>query len=449
MSTNTQSADLIRVTVTAGDRTLDLVLPSRLPLAEIVPEVAGLIGSLDAYEAYGGYALVGSDGRALDLDASFLAQGVHDGQVLTLVTGAEAEEKKVYDDVVEAVADSVEGLGAGWTAQNSRATALGLSALLLGLGAVALFLQRQGGFVVTVVAGAASLLLLLAGAVFARVRVDVAAAVVVLIGSAVYAVVAALSAVSGDVRELPLVVAGIALAVVGGLSMALLRDHAWAFLPGVVLGLAAAATGGVLLASTFDPNKVIAIVVVVAVILGSLIPWFALSSSRTMVTPMQSESEILAEPAAIDPDRVQRGIDLAHDLVLGLSLSVAIVVVLGAPSVVALGWAGLGIIWAAGVVQMMRTRQFLLARDVVVGLLGGALGIVAGTVTALLQHPSWGVVIGPVVGVAAAAVLVSLALPDKATVRKGRILDLCEGLALFALVPLLVIALGLFAAFRS
>jgi type VII secretion integral membrane protein EccD len=449
MSTNTQSADLIRVTVTAGDRTLDLVLPSRLPLAEIVPEVAGLIGSLDAYEAYGGYALVGSDGRALDLDASFLAQGVHDGQVLTLVTGAEAEDKKVYDDVVEAVADSVEGLGAGWTAQNSRATTLGLSALLLGLGAAALFLQRQGGFVVTVVAGVASLLLLLAGAVFARVRIDVAAAVVVLIGSAVYAVVAALSAVSGDVRKLPLVVAGVALAVVGGLSMALLRDHAWAFLPGVVVGLAAAATGGVLLASTFDANKVIAIVVVVAVILGSLIPWFALSSSRTMVTPMQSESEILAEPAPIDPDRVQRGIDLAHDLVLGLSLSVAIIVVLGAPSVVALGWAGLGIIWAAGVVQMMRTRQFLLARDVVVGLLGGALGIVAGTVTALLQHPSWGVVIGPVVGVAAAAVLVSLALPDKATVRKGRILDLCEALALFALVPLLVIALGLIAAFRS
>ena len=69
--------------------------------------------------------------------------------------------------------------------------------------------------------------------------------------------------------------------------------------------------------------------------------------------------------------------------------------------------------------------------------------------TALLQHPTWGVVIGPVVGVAAAAVLVSLALPDKATVRKGRILDLCEGLALFALVPLLVIALGLIAAFRS
>lgn len=449
MSTNTQSADLVRVTVTAGDRTLDLVLPSRLPLAEIVPEVAGLIGSLDAYEAYGGYALVGSDGKALDLDASFLAQGVHDGQVLTLVTGAEADDKKVYDDVVEAVADSVEGLGAGWTAQNSRATALGLAALLLALGAAALFLQRQSGFVISVVAGVATLLLLLAGAVFARVRVDVAAAAVVLVGAAVYAVVGALSAVSGDVRELPLVAAGVVLAAVGGISMALLREHAWAFLPGVVVGLAAAATGGILLTTTFDANKVVAIVVVVAVILGSLIPWFALSSSRTMVTPMQSESEILAEPAPIDPDRIRRGVDLAHDLVLGLSLSVTLVVVLGAPSVVQLGWAGLGIVWAAGVVQMMRTRQFLLARDVVVGLLGGALGVVAGTVTALMQHPDWAVVIGPIVGVAAAAVLVSLALPDRATVRQGRILDLCEGLALFLLIPLLVVALGLIAAFRS
>ena len=449
MSTSTQSADLVRLTVSAGDRTMDLVLPSRLPLAEILPEVASLVGSLDAYEAYGGYALVGADGHALDLDASFLAQGVHDGTVLTLVTGAEAEDKKVYDDVVEAVADAVEGLGAGWTAQNSRATTLGISALLLALGASALLLQRQGGLVVTIVAGVAAVLLLLAGAVFARVRVDTAAASVVLVAAALYAVVAALSAFTGDLRRLPLLVAGAALVAVGLISMALLRPHAWAFLPTVVLGVAGAAVGGILLGTTFDPNRVVAIVVVVAVILGSLIPWFALSSARTMVTPMQSESEILGDPVPIDPDRVTRGVDLAHDLVLGLSLSVALLVIIGAPAVVQLGWAGLGIVWAAGVVQMMRTRQFLLARDVVVGLVGGALGIVAGTVTALVQHPGWGVVIGPVVGVAAAGVLVSLALPEKATVRRGRVLDVCEGLALFALLPLLVIALGLIASIKS
>ncbi len=445
----TQAMDLVRLTVSAGDRTIDLVLPSRLPLAEILPEVVSLVGSLDAYEAYGGYALVATGGRALDVDASFLAQGVHDGAVLTLVTGAEAEEKKVYDDVVEAVADSVEGLGGGWTVENSRMTTLAISALLLALGAVALVLQRNGGLVVTVVAAVASVLLLLAGAVFARVRIDLGAAVIVLVASSVYAVVAALSAFPGDIRRTPLLVAGLAFALVGAISMGLLRDHAWAFLPGLVVGLSASAIGSILLVSTFDANNVIAIVAVVAVILGSIIPWFALSSSRTMVTPMQSEEEILGDPVAVDSDRVTRSVDLAHDLVLGLSLSVGLVLILSAPAIVQLGWAGLGVVWAAGVVQMMRTRQFLLARDVLVGLLSGALGIVAGTVTALVQHPSWGVAIGPVAGVVAAAIFVGLALPDKTTVRKGRLLDVCEALALFLLVPLLIIGLGLITALRS
>lgn len=452
MTTNTQSADLVRLSVSAGERTTDLVLPSRLPLAEILPEVASLVGSLDAYEAYGGYTLVGTDGRALDLDASFLAQGVHDGAVLTLVTGAEAEEKKVYDDVVEAVADSVEGIGAGWTEQNSRMTTLAISGLLLLLGALVLFLQRDSGIVVPVVpvvAAVASVLLVLAGAVFSRARSDDAAAGVVLVAAGLYAVVAGLGASPGTVFEVPLLVAGLTLVAVGGVSMLLVRSCRWAFLPFLVVGFAAAAVGGVLLATEFGPSEVIAIVVVVAVILGSVIPWFALSSTRTMVIPLQSESDILAETEPIDPARVRRGVDLAHALVLGLSLSVGLLVILSAPLLVRLGWPGLGLVWASGLVQMMRTRQFLLARDVVVGLLGGALGVAVGTVAVLLDRPQWGPVVGAVVGAAAAAVLVSLALPKRTTVRRGRVLDVAEALALFSLIPLLVVALGLISSIRG
>ena len=449
LTTNTQSADLVRLSVSAGERTTDLVLPSRLPLAEILPEVASLVGSLDAYDAYGGYILVGTDGQALDPDSSFLAQGVHDGAVLTLVTGAEAPEKKVYDDIVEAVADSVEDIGAGWTEQDSRMTTLAISGLLLLLGAVTLCLQREGGLVVTTVAGVASALLLMAGAVFARVRSDEAAAVIVLVGAGLYAVAASLSTTSGTVLETPLLVAGLALGAVGGVSMLLIPARSWAFLPFLVVGCAAGAVGGVLLATDFQSGQVIAIVTVVAVILGSVIPWFALSSSRTMVAPLQSEAEILAEPGPIDAARVRSGVDLAHDLVLGLLLSAALVVIISAPIIVRLGWPGLGLVWAAGLVQMMRTRQFLLARDVLVGLLGGALGVAAGTVAALVDRPEWGPVIGAVVGAAAVGVLVSLAVPTSTTVRRGRLLDLAEGLALFALIPLLVLALGLISSIRG
>jgi len=449
LTTNTQSADLVRLSVSAGERTTDLVLPSRLPLAEILPEVASLVGSLDAYEAYGGYTLVGTDGRALDPDSSFLAQGVHDGAVLTLVTGAEAEEKKVYDDVVEAVADSVEGIGAGWTEQNSRMTTLGISGLLLLLGAAALFLQRGTGIVITLVATVAAVLLVLAGAVFSRVRSDDPAAGIVLNAAGLYAVVAGLSANRGPVYEVPLLSAGLALATVGGVSMLLVRSRRWAFLPLLVVGLAAAAVGGVLLATSLGSSQVIAVVVVVAVILGSVVPWFALSSARTMVTPLQSESDILAEPEPIDPARIRKGVDLAHDLVLGLSLSVGLLVILSAPVLATLGWPGLGLVWAAGLVQMMRTRQFLLARDVMVGLVGGALGVAVGTLAALLDRPEWGPVVGGVVGTAAVGVLVSVAVPRRTTVRRGRVLDLTEALALFSLLSLLVFALGLISSIRG
>lgn len=449
MTTNTQAADLVRLSVAAKGRSTDLVLPSRLPLAEILPEVASLVGVLDAYDVYGGYTLVGTDGRALDLDASFLAQGVHDGAVLTLVAGAEARDKKVYDDVVEAVADSVEELGSGWNDENARTTTLSVSFLLLLIGAAVLLLQRGHGVAVTVVAAVASVLLLVGGAVFARVRSDAAAATTVLLGSGLYAVAAGFTATSGDVFELPLVAAGLALAVVGVVSMLLLSRRSWVFIPFLVLGLLAAGVGVIHLLTDLDAPDVVAIVMVAAVILGSVIPWFALSTSRTMAAPMQSESDILAEPAPIDPAAVRSGVGGAHDLVLGLALSVGVTVAVSAPLVVGLGWAGLGLVWAAGLVQMMRTRQYLLAGEVLVGLVGGAVGITSGTVWALVTRPEWAPVVGSVVGVAAVAVLVSLALPSRTTVRKGRVLDLVEGLALFVLVPLLVLALQLVAAIRG
>ena len=244
MTTNTQSADLVRLSVFARELTTALVPPSRLPLAEIPPEVA-----------HDGYTLVGTDGRALDAHSSLLARGVHDGVVLTLVTGADAPEQKVYDDIVKAVADSVEGTGAEWTEQSSRMTTPEISGLLLLLGAVTLFLQLDSGPVVSMVAGAASTLLLLAGAVFALVRSNDAAAVVVLVGAGLDAVVAGLSTSSGAVLGTPLLVGGLALASVGGVSVLPMPARSWAFLPLLVVGGAAEAVGGLLLATAVQSGQ--------------------------------------------------------------------------------------------------------------------------------------------------------------------------------------------------
>jgi type VII secretion integral membrane protein EccD len=440
--------DVVRLTVANGERTTDVVLPSRLPVAEILPEVAALCGALDAYEAHGGYALLNPDGRRLDLDASFVAQGVPDGALLTLVNGIDLVAPKVYDDVVEAVADAVDVTGAPWTAAAARTTTVLVSAVLLALGALVLFLQ-QGGPAVSTVAGIAALLLLLAGGVFGRGRGDTSVAVVVLAGAPAYGAVGAYAALSGEPLTLPLVGAGLAMAALGVVATFVLPTRGWTFLPAVVLGAVGAAVGGALSLTRIDPPKAIAVVLVVAVILASLIPWFAMSTARAIPDPMTSDADIEAASDPVDLAAVQRSVRTAGEVSLGLSLAMAVLLTVTAPVIVRLGWPGLALVWAAGLAQAMRTRQALLARDVVVGLAGATAGLVSGTVSAVLAHPQWGGPLGALIAVLAVGVLAGLAASGRGSVRWRRLLDVAEGLALFLLIPLLVLALGLLGSVRT
>lgn len=443
-STGSQaSADLVRVSVASGERVTDLVLPSRLPVAELEPEVAAAVGALDPYEVHGGYQLVAGDGRTLDRDASLLAQGVRDGALLSLVAGADTPDTKVYDDVVEAVADAVEAAGAGWSEQAARVTLLTVAGLLLGLGALLLGAHRGSGVPVLVVAAVLTGLLLLAGAVFARRTHDETAAVLVCGGAAAYAVVGAFAGVAGPWWQAPLLAAGLALLLTGLVATAVVGRRGWVFLPAFVLGAAGAALGGILLVTELAPAPVLAIVLVVAVLLASLVPWFALATTRSMPTPMTSEADILATPDPIDAADIAARVRRAHEITLGLAVSMAVLVAVGAPYVAPLSWAGLALVWAAGLAQIMRTRQCLLARDVAVGVAGGGLGILTGTVAGVLAHPEWSVVVGAVGALVGVGVLAALALPKRSSVRWGRALDLIEGFALLALVPLLLVTIGL------
>ena len=92
---------------------------------------------------------------------------------------------------------------------------------------------------------------------------------------------------------------------------------------------------------------------------------------------------------------------------------------------------------------MMRTRQALRSSDVIVGLAGGTTAIVSGTIAGVLSRPAWGGPIAAAVAVLAVAVLATLAVPRRTTVRWGRLLDVAESTALFVLIPLLVVAVGL------
>ena len=134
---------LVRVTVTSATRRVDLALPGAAAVADLVPELARSVGLLDAGTAYVGYRLVTQDGRALVADAGLTAQGVEDGDVITVAAGPRDPSPRVYDDAVEAMADVVERDLQPWDAEAGRRTALWAAVLLLLVGAVGLVLPAR------------------------------------------------------------------------------------------------------------------------------------------------------------------------------------------------------------------------------------------------------------------------------------------------------------------
>src|SRR3712207_4123779 len=98
---------LVRVTVASATRRVDLMLPTGVPVAELMPELARSVGMLDPTTAHDGHRLVSAGGQGLVANASLAAQGIVDGQLLAIVTG-KPTPARVYEDVAEAMADVVE-----------------------------------------------------------------------------------------------------------------------------------------------------------------------------------------------------------------------------------------------------------------------------------------------------------------------------------------------------
>jgi type VII secretion integral membrane protein EccD len=122
---------LVRVTVAAPARRIDLALPERAPLAELLPALLGHAGEdlADTGARAGGWALRRADGRVLDPSRTLAAQRVRDGEVLHLTSAHTDWPELEYDDLVDAIATGSARTGATWGPRHTRATGLALGAL--------------------------------------------------------------------------------------------------------------------------------------------------------------------------------------------------------------------------------------------------------------------------------------------------------------------------------
>ena len=124
---------VLRVSVVGGHDRVDLVVPAAVRVAELLPELARRVRRGDPLAASTEVWLSVLGGARLDGGSGLAAQGVADGDVLT-VTSAADHVAPVDDDLAVVVAEVVETVPQPGPAP-VRWAALAVSAVLLGLGA--------------------------------------------------------------------------------------------------------------------------------------------------------------------------------------------------------------------------------------------------------------------------------------------------------------------------
>lgn len=443
------ASGLLRVTVASGTRRVDLVLPGAVPVAELVPELARSVGLLDAGTVHGGYRVVTAEGRELAADSGLTIQGVEDGGLLTVSAGVDDDPPRVYDDVVEAMTDVVERDLRPWEPAAGRRTALTAAGLLMALGAAALLIQR--GSLLAAVAAATVAAALVAGAiVLSRAQREPEAAVAVAWMGATYAAVAGLMLVADDsLFGLPVAAAGGGALLAGSVALVGLGAGRTLVIPSVVVGAVFLATGLVMDAAALDHRVVLTATLVLVVLAGSVFPWLALGATGTDVEQLHTIADLTADPAEVDPRRVQADARVAHEILVAISSTVGLLLVLVAPLAVGLGLAGTLLAVVACVVVMLRTRQYRTGSEVLVGLVSGIAGLLSVAVSLLWLHPGWRPTAAVVLAAAGAVLLALTLLPAGPSLRRGRLGDLAESACLLSLLPLTVVATGVFSAVRG
>ena len=436
------------MTVAGGTRRADLVVPGTVPVAELIPALARILGLLDAATVHRGYRLVTPVGRELTGDAGLVGQGVEDGDLLVLAVGAEEAAPRVYDDPGEAAAEVVERELRPWDQASGRRLATVAAGLLMGLAAVALLTQR-GSRSAAVAAAVVALSLIGGAVVLSRARHEPVAAVTTAWLATAHAAVAGLLAADRAAPGLPAAAAGGGALLAGLAGLVGLGVGRLLMVPPVIAGTTFLATGLAMRATGFDPAVVLTTVLVLAVMSASVFPWLALESTGTMVRPLNAPADVTADPLEIDPARISAEVRVAHDRLVVMSVSVGLLLVLTAPMAASLGLAGTLVAVLASLVLMLRTRQCRSGAEVLGGMVSGLAGLVSVGGSVLWLHPDWRPAAAGVLATGGGVLVALTLLPATPSVRRSRLGDVAESVSLLLLPPLLVGAVGLLAAIRG
>ncbi len=444
---------LRRVSVHAGSTAVDVALPAGVPLAVLMPSIIDILDGRDGRDDRGSgeplarrYRLSRPGAAALSTSTTLAQHGIRDGEVLVLTESATPPPAPRYEDVAEAVAAALDSTarpqsGSGHR-QAARLTGAVAASALTGIGGLTLIRNAFTGSVTGAALGvtaSAGLVALLCAGVAHRTYGDAFAGLALGVIATAFTAVAGYLAVPGA-PGLPNVVLGAMTAAVT--SVAVLRVSGCGAVTLTALAcvatlIAAAAFVGVITAA---PPHVI----------GSAFALMSLGllgvAARISIA-LAGLSPRLPPTPDLDARAVRAGTWLTSLLAAfacAAAVGAVVTVLAGAPGPPRIVFGAL-----TGALLLLRARH----GDRTGGLMFATCGtvVVATTFAALARGaPSGAWAAATTAGLAAAAMCLGFVAPATSpSPVLRRVVDVSEGLALVAMVPMTCWVCGLYGAVRG
>jgi type VII secretion integral membrane protein EccD len=448
-----QTTGLVRVTVSAPQRRIDMALPEHAALAEVLPGVLARAGEdlADDGVTGGGWVLRRADGSELAIGRTLAAHRVRDGEVLHLTPGRLEWPELEYDDLVDAIATGSGRVRRPWGPRHTRLAGLAAGVVALLLGLVRVLRAGPPWDEPALWALGATAVLLAVAAVLARAAGDAGAGVVVAGCALPFAFTGGGLVLAGGkpLDELSaghLLLAGAVLLLAALLGMLAVTAAQALFTGAITVGLCTV-LGATL--STWD----LAAYESAAVVGGGLLMLtaaYATLSLRLGRVPMpvlpRSTADLVRDDPQLPLNRVHATVARADALLTGLLCGTGVVVVCCAvvlaqgeseAGVVLLGLLAAGFLLRSRVYPVLHHRVPMLATGVVVA--GAAVALLTGLLAVVVFFCIAAVAIAAGIGYSTRAAGPYL----------GRLAEYAEILVLVAIVPVTCSVLGLYGYVRG
>lgn len=452
---------LVRVTIAAPQRRLDLALPEQASVAEVLPGLLNKAGEHLADEGVpdGGWVLRSADGTPLTLGRTLGSHRIRDGEILHLVPRRTDWPELEYDDLVDAVAAGSGRLSSSWSAWHTRAS--GLAAAVVAMLVVLVTVLREGApwsQPACWLLGLAAVLVS-AGVVLARVVGDAGAGALAGVVSLPFAALGGGLLLAGNDSApqigAPHLLAAAATVLLVGIACYLgIVDHGSLFAGAVSSGVLGVAGGWLATSDSLDAVDVSAIL---GAALLAFSPTLASLAIRLGRLPMpilpRSTSDLVRDDPQLPRKHVYgavvRADGLLTGMLIGVSVTLSICQVLlvradGRSAVIFVALLTIGCLLRARLYPIVKQRMLLLVPGTV-----GAAGLAIGPITSGRADATTLVV--PVMLLAGVLVaFVGLrysARPPNPYL--GRSAELLEVVVILALVPVACSVLGLYGIVRG